>query len=133
MFLDQSSNQLIRTHFLGRDGFVWWLGVVALPESSKSSTSDLSAKKDKQPLYYNRVKVRIFGYHTKDGGQLPDADLPWAHILVPPGSANGQLSQGQAHQYRGGETVFGFFLDGDDAQQPVIIGALYKEIGRAHV
>ena len=126
MFLDQSSNQLVKTHYLGRDGFVWWLGAVSVPASSKSSTSNLPAKKDKEPLYYNRVKVRIFGYHTKDGGKLPDTDLPWAHILVPPGAANGVLSQGQAHQYKGGETVFGFFLDGDDGQQPVIVGSLYK-------
>ena len=125
MFLDQSSNQLIRTHYLGRDGFVWWLGVVVLPTTGKWSGQDIINGK-KPPEYYNRVKVRIFGYHTKEGGQLPDADLPWAHVLVPPGVANGVLSQGDSHEYQGGETVFGFFLDGDDGQQPVIIGSLYK-------
>ena len=33
MFLDQSSNQLVKTHYLGRDGFVWWLGAVSVPAS----------------------------------------------------------------------------------------------------
>lgn len=129
MFLDQSSNQLVRTHYLGRDGFVWWLGQIALPDTSKSNTQDLSARKKDQTLYYNRVKVRIFGYHTANGGELPDVDLPWAHILVPPGVANGSLGEGTSHEYVGGETVFGFFLDGDDGQQPVIVGSLYKGSG----
>ena len=129
MFLDQSSNQLIKTHYLGRDGFVWWLGQIALPTTSKSSTQDLSARTKDKTLYYNRVKVRIFGYHTANGGELPDVDLPWAHILVPPGVANGTLGEGVSHEYVGGETVFGFFLDGDDGQQPVIVGSLYKGSG----
>lgn len=126
MYLDQSSNQLVKTHYLGRDGFVWWLGQIAPLTTSKSNTQDLSARKKDANLYYNRVKVRIFGYHTKNGSELPDVDLPWAHILVPPGVANGSLGEGVSHEYTGGETVFGFFLDGDDAQQPVIVGSLYK-------
>ncbi len=94
MYLDQSSNQLVKTHYLGRDGFVWWLGQIAPLTTSKSNTQDLSARKKDANLYYNRVKVRIFGYHTKNGSELPDVDLPWAHILVPPGVANGSLGEG---------------------------------------
>ena len=30
-------------------------------------------------------------------------------------------------KYQGGEVVVGFFLDGDDAQQPVIFGTLFKQ------
>ena len=30
-------------------------------------------------------------------------------------------------QYQGGEVVVGFFFDGDDAQQPVIFGTLFKQ------
>ena len=40
------------------------------------------------------------------------------------GSAQGGL--GKTHKLIGGETVFGFFLDGDDAQQPVIVGSIYR-------
>jgi hypothetical protein len=126
MLLDQSSNQLLKTNFLGRDGFIWWIGQIALPETSKWNESDLSAKKSGEPLYYNRVKVRIFGYHTGKCTDLTDEQLPWAHIMIPPGISNGNVKQGRSHQYKGGETVIGFFLDGDDAQQPVIFGSLYK-------
>jgi hypothetical protein len=126
MLLDQSSTQLLRTHFLGKDGFVWWIGQVALPTTSRWNESNLPNKVEGVELYYNRVKVRIFGYHTGNCSELPDDKLPWAHILIPPGESNGVGKQGKAHNYQGGETVIGFFLDGDDAQQPVIFGSLYK-------
>jgi len=126
MLLDQSSNQLLRTHFIGRDGFVWWVGQVAARQTSKWDAVDIKKKKEGEELYYNRVKVRIFGYHPISTNELPDDKLPWAHILVPPGESNGVGKIGKAHSYQGGETVMGFFLDGDDAQQPVIFGSLYK-------
>lgn len=126
MLLEQSSSQLLKTHFIGRDGFVWWVGQVAARESSKWDQVDLKNKKEGEELYYNRVKVRIFGYHTGNCQDLPDDKLPWAHILIPPGESNGVGKVGKAHGYQGGETVMGFFLDGDDAQQPVIFGSLYK-------
>lgn len=126
MLLDQSSSQLLKTHFIGRDGFVWWMGQIASKESSGWGKVDLKNKKQGEELYYNRVKVRIFGYHTANGQDIPDNKLPWAHILIPAGEANGVGKIGKAHSYQGGETVIGFFLDGDDAQQPVIFGSLYK-------
>jgi hypothetical protein len=126
MLLDQSSNQLLKTNFLGRDGFIWWIGQIALPKTSKWEKSDLAAKIADENLYYSRVKVRIFGYHTGNCSELPDDKLPWAHILIPPGQSNGVVKQGISHDYKGGEMVIGFFLDGDDAQQPVIFGSLYK-------
>lgn len=126
MLLDQSSNQLLKTNFLGRDGFIWWIGQIALPKTSKWDMSDLAAKSSDQNLYYNRVKVRIFGYHTVNCNDLPDDKLPWAHILIPPGQSNGGVKEGISHDYKGGEMVLGFFLDGDDGQQPVIFGSLYK-------
>lgn len=126
MLLDQSSSQLLKTHFIGRDGFVWWMGQIASKESSGWGKVDLVNKKQGEELYYNRVKVRIFGYHTANGQDIPDNKLPWAHILIPAGEPNGVGKIGKAHSYQGGETVIGFFLDGDDAQQPVIFGSLYK-------
>ena len=126
MLLDQSSSQLLKTHFIGRDGFVWWVGQIASRETSKWDAVDLKNNKDDEELYYGRVKVRIFGYHTANSQDIPDDKLPWAHVLIPPGEANGVGKIGKAHSYQGGETVIGFFLDGDDAQQPVIFGSLYK-------
>ena len=130
MLLDNSSGdvrlQLAKTHFLGRDGFTWWVGQVALLKSSTADLVQIQANTSGKPLYYDRVKVRIIGYHTANCDELPDEDLPWAHIMIPPGQSNGSLGNGRSHEYKGGETVIGFFIDGDDGQQPVILGSLYK-------
>jgi hypothetical protein len=117
---------LLRSNYIGKDGFIWWLGQVAPPESW-----DISEKVDIDPTKHPnswayRCKVRIIGYHTFDRNILPDKDLPWAHIMLGATDGNAQGGLGKTHKIVGGETVFGFFLDGDDAQQPVVIGVLYK-------
>ena len=40
-------------------------------------------------------------------------------------SSTGQ--NGATFNYKGGEMVIGFFLDGEDAQQPIVIGTLFKQ------
>lgn len=117
---------LLKSNYIGKDGFIWWLGQVAPPESW-----DIQEKIDINPKEYPtswayRCKVRIIGYHTFDRNILPDKDLPWAHIMLGNTDGNAQGGLGKTHKIVGGETVFGFFLDGDDAQQPVVIGTLYK-------
>lgn len=125
---------LLQSNYIGRDGFKWWIGQVADPVTSgwgdakdandKSGSSEGESKK-----YTRRCKVRILGYHTisdADGYVLKDSDLPWAHILVGPGEGTGVFGTGSTHQYKGGENVLGFFLDGDDAQQPVIMGGFSR-------
>ena len=55
------------TDFMGRDGFIWWAGVV----------------EDRQdPLKLGRCRVRCLGYHTEDKNVLPTSDLPWAHSIT---------------------------------------------------
>ena len=71
-----------------------------------------------------RCKTRIIGYHTFDDEVLPDDALPWAHVLVDASKGAGQGSIASSNQMLGGETVFGFFLDGEEAQQPVIFLSL---------
>jgi len=72
-----------------------------------------------------RCRVRIVGYHDC-ADDLPDEDLPLAHILLPPNTAT-TGGCGETVQYQGGEVVVGFFMDGEDAQQPVIFGTLFKQ------
>ncbi len=112
------------SNFIGRDGFKWWLGQVADPTSSgweKEATLE-----EKENCQYYRVKVRILGYHPPSV-DLPDKDLPWAHVLIPTGQSGGLNGIGDLHNIQGGETVLGFFMDGDDCQQPVIFGSLYRQ------
>ena len=113
-----------KTNFLGKDGFNWWIGQIAPPKYWRP----LNAVLARQEYKHNRVKVRIIGYHPFDcqGNDLPDEDLPWAEVMIPTHSGSGQAGLGENMILAGGETCIGFFLDGEDAQQPVIMGLLPK-------
>jgi hypothetical protein len=113
-----------KTNFLGKDGFNWWIGQIAPPKYWRP----LNAVLARQECKHNRVKVRIIGYHPFDcqGNDLPDEDLPWAEVMIPTHSGSGQAGLGENMILAGGETCIGFFLDGEDAQQPVIMGLLPK-------
>jgi len=97
------------TDFMGRDGFIWFAGVV---------------EDRNDPLKLGRVRVRCLGYHTEDKEALPTADLPWAHPLLPITSSGvsgiGQTPLGLLE----GSWVIGFFRDADTKQDAVIMGSL---------
>ena len=107
-------NTLMQSNFLGRDGFKWWVGQVA-PEEAQGAQINGDG-------WGNRVKVRILGYHPDDEVELKNEDLPWAHVLKSPEGGSGRAGRGKPIQILPGDNVFGFFMDGDNAQQPVIIG-----------
>ena len=72
-----------------------------------------------------RCRVRIVGYHgVMMTYQIKNYHL--AHVLLPPNTTT-TGGCGETMQYQGGEVVVGFFFDGDDAQQPVIFGTLFKQ------
>ena len=89
------------------DRFKWFVGVV------KDAAGD-----------GNRVRVRIFGiHHIDDTENVSDGDLPLALVLLP--TTGGQTGGGAgSHGLSSGTWVFGFFADGDDCQQPVIVGVI---------
>jgi hypothetical protein len=94
--------------FLGKEGFVWWHGVV-------EDTAD--------PLLLGRCRVRVFGFHSADKTELPTESLPWAYPMQPLTSA---ALSGIGTSPTGllvGSHVFGFFRDGEEAQDPVMIGS----------
>ena len=74
------------------------------------------------PLYLGRCRVRILGYHTDDKTEIPTEDLPWAMPMQPITSAAmsgvGTTPLGPVE----GTWVVGFFRDGENAQEPVIMG-----------
>lgn len=94
--------------FLGTSSFVWWHGVV-------EDTAD--------PLYLGRCRVRIFGFHTDNLQELPTASLPWAYPMQPITSAALSGIGTSPTGLLKGSHVFGFFRDGEDAQDPVMIGS----------
>ena len=109
-------NNLIKTNFIGKDGFRWWIGQVA-PEEAQGDQLKQSGS-----AWGCRLKVRIFGYHPPNETELPNKDLPWAHVLLSPQGGSGKANRGRSLRISPGDTVLGFFLDGDDAQLPMIMG-----------
>jgi hypothetical protein len=105
---------LLKTNFLGRDGFRWWIGQIP-PESAHGGQINGAG-------WGNRFKVRIMGYHPYNIVELPDKDLPWAQCLLPTTSGTGAGNNATSIKISPGDVVFGFFLDTDNAQTPVIMG-----------
>ena len=95
--------------FMGKDGFVWWQGVV----------------EDRyDPLYLGRCRIRILGWHTEDKADMPTESLPWAYPIQPIISA---AQTGVGISPTGpveGTWVVGFYRDGGQAQEPVFFGTL---------
>ena len=111
-------NNLLKSNFLGRDGFRWWIGQI--PPATGWS---LQFKRDPD-AWGNRVKVRIMGYHPQNTSELSDKDLPWATVLLPTNHGSGKAGTKKKIRVTQGDVVVGFFMDGDDAQLPVIIGVI---------
>ena len=53
-------NEFDSHNFMGKNGFVWWYGVV---------------EDRKDPLYLGRVRVRCIGWHTDDKDLIATEDL----------------------------------------------------------
>ena len=115
---------LLKSNYIGKDGFSWWIGQVA-----KKDTWEKGSRFSNQGDWAARCKVRIIGHHSFDGSILADNDLPWAQIMLDPSFGSLQGGIGGTINLKGGETCFGFFLDGDDGQQPVVIGLLHRSDG----
>ena len=113
-------------NFFGRDPMKWWIGQVTDPDKGKWGDSlEKKRAEDNEDIYAFRCRVRIVGYHGSDS-DLKDEELPLAHVLLPSNTTT-VGGCGATLQYQGGEVVVGFFADGDDAQQPIIFGTLFKQ------
>jgi hypothetical protein len=108
MLIEQS---LVNPNFIGKDSFRWFVGQVTKFKNTENGY---------------KVKVRIIGHHPDAASIVKDEDLPWAHVLVPLNMGAGEGGTGVSFNPRGSETVIGFFADGEDGQQPIIIGSLFS-------
>ena len=95
-------------NFIGQT-FAWFTGVI----------EDIH-----DPKEMGRVRVRCYGYHNSDKIEIPTEELPWATPMLPVTSASmtelGQSATGLLH----GSWVVGFFRDGPNAQDPIILGSI---------
>jgi len=118
-------NIFVKNHFVGRDGFIWWVGQIPSEEVWKENKSGFPQSNNEEcPGFAERYKVRIMGYHTAAPSELEDSELPWATVMYPVTAGGGGRAAYQNANLTQGCWVFGFFLDGDQCQVPVIMGAL---------
>lgn len=68
----------------------------------------------------NRVQVRIYGVHSVE---VDNKDLPFAETILPT-TEGGVSGIGKIPQLKNNALVFGFFLDGQSSQNPVILGSM---------
>ena len=100
---------MLDNNFLGRNGFIWFNGVV-------------EDRQDPQKL--GRLRVRCVGIHTDNKDDLPTSDLPWSQ-LIHPITSSGISGLGSSPGFVvEGTWVFGYFRDGVNMQEPMIMGTL---------
>ena len=118
-------DNFVKSHFVGRDGFIWWIGQIPNEEVWKENKAGYPQPNNTDaPGFAERYKVRIMGYHTGAMEDLKDEELPWATVMYPVTAGGGGRASYQSANLTQGCFVFGFFLDGDQCQVPVIMGAL---------
>jgi phage gp45-like len=86
--------------FAGKGGFTWWVGII-------------ESRQD--PLKMGRLKVRCVGWHADNRMEVPVDGLPWAMSMLPTNNTS-------PYPPNEGDMVFGFFTDGEAAQEPVVVG-----------
>jgi hypothetical protein len=77
------------------------------------------------PQELGRIKVRIYGIHSDNQIDIPDADLPWAQVVAPI-TEGGCKGIGNILGIQPNAMVFGIFLDGPESQLPLILGSIPK-------
>lgn len=93
---------------MGLDGFKWFVGVV---------------EDNNDPDKLGRVKVRAYGFHTKDLTDIPTDSLPWASVMSPTNDTSMQ-GIGKFSKIVNGTWVVGFYMDAAEMQNPIVMGTL---------
>lgn len=119
-------SKLFDEQSLGTSNFYWWLGQVV---DDSTWRDNINPKLHEDPLdtkgWGYRYKVRIFGNQSKDKQtEVTDEELPMADVLYPVTAGSGHGGSKQSPNIRQGNFVLGFYKDGLDAQQPMILGVL---------
>ena len=70
-----------------------------------------------------RIRIRIFGIHSDNVNDIPQADLPWAQVMNPSHSY-GVSGFGVNTMIQANALVFGVFLDGTNSQLPMVLGSV---------
>ncbi len=125
---------LFNPGFIGGN-FIWWIGQIADDSSWRINHTESkfkTASEENQPAdkpgkppagWGYRYKVRIIGAHDQDEEIVASDQLPWAQVMYSVWGG-GQGATFMTPGLKQGMFVFGFYLDGQDQQVPVIMGVL---------
>ena len=115
---------LFNPGFLG-GSFLWWVGQI-VDDSAWRDNINSGKYEDRTgiPGWGRRYKVRIIGLHDQGEESIPSDQLPWAQVMYPVTAGGGQAAASDSTKLRQGNMVFGFFIDGQEQQVPVIMGVL---------
>ncbi len=95
-------------NYFGKNGFVWFIGVV----------------EDRQdPEQMGRVRVRALGHHSPQKTDIPTEHLPWSTVMAPTTNPSMDGMGSTPPFLLEGSWVTGFFLD-SFRQESVIVGSL---------
>jgi hypothetical protein len=75
------------------------------------------------PLFLNRVRVRILGIHSHDKQMIATPDLPWSDVLMPTTSPSLSGLGTTTHGLLEGSCVMGFYRNSQSLSDPVVIGS----------
>ena len=119
-----SDKGLAESGILGTS-FNWWIGQIADDSTWRENIIHAPFEsKDENKGWARRYKVRILGIHDQGETKIPSEKLPWAQVMYPVTAGGFLASSGQTPNLRNGNMVFGFFMDGQQMQVPIIMGVL---------
>ena len=94
-----------------------WIGTI-LPYKSQQNQQDGRAG------FGIRRRVAIMGYHPSDISQIPDDQIVFALVALPPTAVSGAAGRKMSVRLTQGDVVLGKFLDGNAKQNPIILHVL---------
>jgi hypothetical protein len=119
------TRDLFNSEFSGTSEFHWWMGQVVDEKNWNDNHAHKVHKRDDEKGWGYRYKVRIFGRDTKEKYQdTTDDELPMAEVLYPVTAGSGHDGSAQTANLRQGNYVIGFYKDGIDGTEPIIMGVL---------
>ena len=113
-------NIFIKPGISGFNGHVTFTAIV-MPEKEWKPQNDFLSLTGLQNF---RIKIRITGLDSPNKEIQPDNETRWAIVSSPAHLGGGAKGLGETLVLSGGETVCGYFLDGEDGQQAVVTNLL---------
>lgn len=101
----------------------WWIGQVTDEAHWIPNEVRVNTDRDGHPGWGRRYRVRIFSRDAQVK-VVPDDELETATVIVPVTAGSGHEGYGESICLAQGSFVLGFYLDGPQGREPIIIGAI---------